>query len=37
MLHIGEEGTRIFDFAAIIERVETTRLVHRAFANDTSP
>jgi len=31
MLHIGEEGTRIFDFAAIIERVETTRLVHHAF------
>lgn len=37
MLHIGEEGTRIFDFAAIIERVETTRLVDRAFANDTLP
>lgn len=37
MLHIGEEGTRIFDFAAIIERVETTRLVRHAFSNDTSP
>jgi histidine ammonia-lyase len=33
MLHIGEEGSRIFDFAAIIERVETTRLVHHAFTH----
>jgi histidine ammonia-lyase len=37
MLHIGEEGTRIFDFAAIIEHVEATRLVRHAFWNDTSP
>jgi histidine ammonia-lyase len=37
MLHIGEEGTRIFDFAAIIERVETMGLVRLAFANETSP
>jgi histidine ammonia-lyase len=37
MLHIGEEGTRIFDFAAIIEHVAATGLVRQAFPNDISP
>ena len=31
LLHIGEEGTRVFDFAAIVERVEATGLVRNAF------
>jgi histidine ammonia-lyase len=32
LLHIGEEGVRLFDFAAIVTRVQESRLVEAAFA-----
>ena len=35
MLHIGEEGVRIFDFAAIVTRVQESRLVDAAFRVST--